>query len=67
MRLLFTLFSLLFYASVMAQCKTFKLTSKGDTLNCTEASGVKRGKWKIEFPPIRGERGYVEEGVFVND
>ncbi len=67
MRLLFTLFSLLFYTSIMAQCKTFKLTSKGDTINCTESSGVKRGKWKIEFPPIRGERGYVEEGVYVND
>jgi hypothetical protein len=67
MRLLFTLFSLLFFGSLNAQCKTFKLTSKGDTLNCTEASGLKKGKWKIETPPIRGERGYVEEGVFVND
>ncbi len=67
MRLLFTLFSLLFYTSIMAQCKSFKLTSKGDTINCSESSGVKRGKWKIEFPPIRGERGYVEEGVYVND
>lgn len=67
MRLLFTLFSILFYTSLSAQCKTFKLTSKGDTINCTEASGVKRGKWKIEIPPIRGERGYIEEGVFIND
>lgn len=67
MRLLFTLFSILFYTSLSAQCKTFKLTSKGDTINCTEANGVKRGKWKIEIPPIRGERGYIEEGVFIND
>ena len=67
MRLLFTLFSLLFYTCLNAQCKTFKLTSKGDTINCTEATGVKRGKWKIEIPPIRGERGYIEEGVFLND
>ena len=67
MRLLFTLFSLLFYTCLNAQCKTFKLTSKGDTINCTEATGVKRGKWKIEMPPIRGERGYIEEGVFLND
>ena len=67
MRLLFTLFSLLFCVSLGAQCKTFKLTSKGDTINCTESSGVKRGKWKIEFPPIRGERGYIEEGIYVND
>ena len=67
MRLLFTLFSLLFYISVIAQCKTFKITSKGDTINCTEASGAKRVKWKIEAPPLRGEKGYIEEGVFVND
>ena len=67
MSLLFTLFSLLFYISVIAQCKTFKITSKGDTINCTEASGAKRGKWKIEAPPLRGEKGYIEEGVFVND
>ena len=67
MRLLFTLFSLLFYISVIAQCKTFKITSKGDTINCTEASGAKRGKWKIDAPPLRGEKGYIEEGVFVND
>lgn len=67
MRLLFTLFSILFYTSLSAQCKTFKLTSKGDTINCTESNGVKRGKWKIEIPPIRGERGYIEEGVFIND
>jgi hypothetical protein len=67
MRLLFTLFSLLFCVSLGAQCKTFKLTSKGDTINCTEITGIKRGKWKIETPPIRGERGYIEEGIFVND
>jgi hypothetical protein len=67
MRFLFTLFSLLFCGSLCAQCKTFKLTSKGDTINCTEITGIKRGKWKIETPPIRGERGYIEEGVFIND
>ena len=67
MRLLFTLFSILFYNSLIAQCNTFKITSKGDTINCTEASGVKRGKWKIEAPPIRGEKGFIEEGLFVND
>lgn len=67
MRLLFTLFSILFYTCLNAQCKTFKITSKGDTINCTEANGAKRGKWKIEIPPIRGERGYIEEGVFIND
>jgi hypothetical protein len=67
MRLLFALFSILFYTGAQAQCKTFKVSSKGDTINCTEASGVKRGKWKIETPPIRGEKGFVDEGMFVND
>lgn len=67
MRFLFVLFSIIFYSSVYGQCKTYRLTSNGDTLNCTETNGLKRGKWKMEIPPIRGERGYVEEGHFVND
>ena len=33
MRLLFVLFCIIFYSSVNGQCKTFRITSKGDTLN----------------------------------
>lgn len=49
-----------------AQCVSFKLTSKRDTINCMDKNGLKQGRWKVEVPPIRGERGYEEEGSFVN-
>ena len=40
---------------------------KGDTLNCVDINGKKQGRWVIERPPLRGEKGYEEQGVFVND
>ena len=51
----------------MAQCKTFRLTDKGDTLNCTDVKRVKQGKWKVQVAPLRGQPGYEEEGSFVNN
>lgn len=59
---LFILFSL----ATTGQCVSFKLTSKRDTINCTDKNGMKQGRWKLDVPPLRGERGYEEEGVFVN-
>ena len=50
-----------------AQCKTYMIGVKGDTLNCTDNAGSKQGKWVIKTPPLRGEAGYEEEGVFKND
>jgi hypothetical protein len=50
-----------------AQCKTYKLTSKGDTLNCVDENGKKRGKWVIHVDPLRGNPGYDEEGEFVDN
>jgi hypothetical protein len=64
------LFVLLFLFStnlLLAQCATYKITSKGDTLNCTDVNGQKRGKWKIRVEPLRGNPGYEEEGEFVED
>jgi hypothetical protein len=49
-----------------AQCKTFRITSKGDTLNCTDSKDLKQGKWKIHVDPIRGNPGYDQEGEFVD-
>lgn len=49
-----------------AQCVSYKLTSKRDTINCIDKSGLKQGKWKVDVPPIRGERAYEEEGLFVD-
>ncbi len=50
-----------------AQYKTYKLSVKGDTINAVDNKGLKQGKWVIHVDPLRGESGYEEEGVFVND
>ena len=47
-----------------AQYKTFQLNANGDTINAINSAGQKVGKWVIEVPELRGEPGYVEEGVF---
>ena len=52
---------------VSAQCKTYKLASNGDTLNCTDFNGLKQGKWIITTPKLRGEPGFEAEGIFKND
>jgi antitoxin component YwqK of YwqJK toxin-antitoxin module len=49
-----------------AQCVTFKLTDRGDTINCIDKKGVKQGPWLELFPELRGNPGYEEEGVYVN-
>jgi len=49
-----------------AQCKTYMIGVKGDTLNCTDYAGMKQGKWVVKTPTLRGEPGFDEEGVFKN-
>lgn len=66
MRLIAIPLFILFSLGSDAQCVSFKLTSKRDTINCTDKNGLKQGRWKVEVPPIRGERGYEEEGQFIN-
>ncbi|MFZ9695341.1 MAG: toxin-antitoxin system YwqK family antitoxin [Chitinophagaceae bacterium] len=50
-----------------AQWKDFLLTKRGDTLNRVDLVGKKQGPWVVTVPELRGERGYEEEGYFVND
>jgi hypothetical protein len=57
---------LFFSADAMAQCKTFKIGVKGDTLNCTDVNGNKRGKWINRIESVRGEPGYEEEGLYAD-
>lgn len=52
---------------VSAQCKTFTLSDRGDTLNCVDLHGKKQGKWLLKIADQRGERGYEEEGTYVDD
>ena len=66
MRWLFFIF--LFIASdIQSQCKTYRLTSNRDTINCTDFNNNKQGKWIIRVEELRGEPGYEEEGVFKNN
>ena len=50
------------YAS--AQCKSFRVTDRGDTLNCIDKVDKKQGKWINHYDQLRGEPGFEEEGVY---
>ncbi len=50
-----------------AQWNSFQLSPRGDTLNCIDKENLKQGPWVIRVNELRGEPGYEEEGVFVND
>ena len=56
-----------FFGLVNAQFKSFKISIKGATINAVDAHGMKQGKWVVHVDPLRGERGYEEEGIFVNN
>lgn len=58
---------ILFSVSATAQYKSFRIGAKGDTLNIVDSKGLKQGKWTIHVAPLRGEPGYEEEGMYVND
>jgi hypothetical protein len=66
MRYIFILF-LLISAKSFSQCRTYMIGVKGDTLNCVDMNGKKQGRWVNELPPLRGEKGYEEQGVYIND
>ena len=51
----------------VAQCKTFKIGAKGDTLNCTDVKGMKQGRWVVRYEAVRLQPGYEEEGMYVDD
>ncbi len=52
--------------SCFAQYKEYKLNPNGDTINIINKEGKKIGKWVVEMPELRGEPGYVEEGIYLN-
>jgi hypothetical protein len=67
MRCLILSLLIIFSVSAHAQCKTFRIGSKGDTLDCVDMKGMKQGKWLVKVGPLRGEPGYEEEGEYLND
>lgn len=67
MRFLSLAFFIFLNLASLAQCRTFRISSKGDTLNCIDFKGLKQGKWFVQMPKLRGEPGYEEEGEYKND
>ena len=61
-----SLLLLLAAGNSFAQCKTFIMSVHGDTLNCTDNAGMKQGKWIVQTPDLRGEKGFEEEGIFAD-
>jgi hypothetical protein len=50
-----------------AQLKSYIISVKGDTLNRVDMKGLKQGPWVIHLDELRGEPGYDEQGVYVDD
>jgi hypothetical protein len=50
-----------------AQYKSFSFSAQGDTINIIDSKGLKQGKWVITVGELRGEPGYVEEGIYAKD
>lgn len=53
--------------TTQAQYKEYKLNSKGDTINAITKDGLKTGKWVVEVGELRGNPGYVDEGMYVKN
>jgi len=66
-RFLIILIALHYSILSIGQCKTYRLSSQGDTLNCVDMSDKKQGKWVIHLDNLHGEAGYEEEGEFKDD
>jgi antitoxin component YwqK of YwqJK toxin-antitoxin module len=67
MRFLTTIFLLISIASY-SQYKDYQLINDGkDTVNRIDMQGRKQGEWIVRVASLRGEPGYEEEGVFLND
>ncbi len=59
---------LLFSPGVFAQWKDYRLINDGkDTINRVDHHGKKQFEWVVRVESVRGEPGYEEEGMFIND
>ena len=68
MRCFFALsFLLIVFAGQAQPWKSYTLNPYGDTLNRLDQKGLKQGPWVIHVDALRGEKGYDEQGFFVND
>lgn len=67
MKYFFILITSLSVCVVSAQCKTYRLTTNNDTVNCTDNQGRKQGLWQMSKPALREDPAYTEEGRYKND
>ncbi len=58
------LIGILISLNAYSQCKSYIISVKGDTLNCTDMKDLRQGKWVIHYDQVRGEAGYEEEGEY---
>ena len=49
------------------QIKDYLLTSSGDTINRVDKQGRKQGPWWHHYESLRGEPGYEEEGMYLDN
>lgn len=60
-------FLLLLSINGFGQYKNYIIGPKGDTLNRVDLNGKRQGPWVIHVNDNHGERGFEEEGYFLND
>jgi antitoxin component YwqK of YwqJK toxin-antitoxin module len=48
------------------QWKSYVMGKRGDTLNRVDLKGRQQGPWVMRQEPVRGERGFEEEGYFTD-
>lgn len=53
--------------SGFGQWKSYSIGPKGDTLNCVDMNGKKQGRWVNRYEELRGEPGFEEQGVYINN
>lgn len=63
MKLLLFSFLLISFAA-NAQWKSYRITSKNDTINCIDKNDLRQGRWSVKIEGLRGEPGRDEEGVY---
>lgn len=66
MRYILLLF-LLVSVNGFSQLKSYIIGVKGDTLNIVDKNGKKQGRWVNKYEQVRGEPGFEEQGIYVND
>jgi hypothetical protein len=50
-----------------SQWKSFIIGANGDSLNCVDRQDHRQGRWVIHVDELRGEPGYEEEGVYIDN